>query len=821
MNKYLKYFLKGITIILGVLFILYLVVFIYVSAHKKSIINQVTEEVGKKLNGNVSIGDVELSFFSTFPKVSVLLHKVVITDSLFAQHHHAFFTSDAIFAQLSISNLIKKENAINGFKIENAAIYLYTDTSGYTNEYLFKPKRDSATGKINSSEKNVLKSIILKNVQITIDDKTKGKLYDVAINNLNVKLSYMDSSLLISAKADLLIYSLAFNIMRGSFVKEKTFEGNFNLRFDKKLQQLQFDSIDVKIAKHPFNLSGRFDLQGPDPQFDLKIHTRNILYAFAKTLLTPKIAAALSIIDLDKEFDADAAISGPLKGGEPLIIANWKIKNSHLTTPFLDFDDATFTGFFTNEVVKGSPLLDPNSKININHFSAKWNGLPVTSNNIEILNLYQPLLTGDLQSNFPLTTLNDILGSNTIELKSGNGAINLTYKGVLERNNNINPFVNGVVTFSNGAILYAPRNVEMENVNGKLVLKNSDVFVENLQCVVLNNKIVMNGHANNLLTLMNTKPNKANIDWNIYSPSLDLSVFTYLLKSRKKVASNNTNKRKLSKIAGKIDAVLDQGIININLKADKLQYKKFEATNAVANVSLLQDRYIINNVSMRQGSGSLYMNGSLVNRKSNFHQATINATLTGVDVNKIFSAFNNFGQNGIGAQNIEGKLSAKVNASFGLNDDGKAYPTSVASTVDFSLKNGSLINFEPIKKLQNFLFKNRNFENIKFAELKDRLDISNQEIKINRMEIESSVLSFFVEGIYSMKGNTDISIQVPLSNLKKRGGEYKPENTGVDKKTGASLFLRGRPGPDGNIQFKADLFNKFGKEKRKENEKVN
>ena len=801
---------------MGVLLVLYLALFTYVSTHKKAIIKQVTEEVGKELNGNVSIGDVDLSFFSTFPNISVFLHKVVITDSLFAQHHHAFFTGDRVFVKLSISKLIKKESAINGFKIENAAIYLYTDSTGYTNGYLFKQKKESTSGKIKSAENNILKSIILKNVQFTINDKKNGKLHDIAIKNLNLKLNDLDSALLISAKADLLIHNLAFKVGTGSFVQEKTFEGNFHLRIDKKLQQLQFDSIDIKIAKHPFNLSGRFDLEGPDPQMELKIHTRDILYSFAKTLLTPKIDKALSIVDIDKELDANVIITGPLKRGEPLIIANWKVKNSHLTNPFFDFDEATFSGYFTNEVIKGAARGDKNSKINLNHFSAKWNGLTVTSNNIEILNLYQPLLTCDFQSNFPLATINNLLGSNNIKLRSGNGAINLTYKGPLEKIDNTNSFVNGVITFSNGNVLYAPRNVEMKNINGRLIIKNSDVLVENLQCVVLNNKLVMDGRANNLITLMNTEPNKVNIEWNIYSPSLNLSPFTYLLKTRKTISDYTSGKRKLSKIAGKIDAALDQGSINVNLKADKLQYKKFEATDAVANISLLQDRYILNKVSMKQGGGSIDISGSLVNRKSNFHEAIIDATLTDVDVNKIFSAFNNFGQTGIEAPNIEGKLSAKVKASLGLDDNGIVYPTSIASTVDFSLINGALINFEPIKKLQNLLFKNRDFENIKFAELKDRLDIYNQEIKINRMEIESSVLSIFVEGIYSMKGNTDISIQVPLSNLKKRDGNYKPKNTGINKDPGTSLYFRGRTGSDGNVQFKADLFNKFGKEKRKE-----
>ncbi|MEP6627780.1 MAG: hypothetical protein ABJA32_07345, partial [Ginsengibacter sp.] len=175
MKKLLKYFFKGIALLAGLLFILYIALFIYVSIHKKSIIKQVTDEIGKKIDGTVSIGDVDLSFFSTFPNASVLLKKVTITDSLFVKHHHTFFRGDEIFATLSIGQILKKKFPVNGFKILNAAVYLYTDSTGYTNKYLFKSKRDSASGDKQSSESNELQSIVLKSVNVVIDDRDKGK----------------------------------------------------------------------------------------------------------------------------------------------------------------------------------------------------------------------------------------------------------------------------------------------------------------------------------------------------------------------------------------------------------------------------------------------------------------------------------------------------------------------------------------------------------------------------------------------------------------------------------------------------------------------
>lgn len=814
MKKIGKVIWKSFKILLVFLLILYVVLFTYISLNKKSIINQVTDEISKKINGKASIGNIELSFFRNFPTISVKLENISVTDSMYAQHKHVFFSAEKVFVRLSIVKLLKKQSPLNGVTIEKGVLYLYTDTSGYSNTYLLKQKKDS-TLTVNTNDKNELRSIILKKVSFIIDDRKKEKLHNLFVNDLDIKIPDNDNtSILFNTDADIIIHSLAFNLPKGSFVKEKRFTGDFTFRFDKQLNQLQFDSIDIKLSDHSYNLTGRFDLAGDLPQFSLRAHTRNILYNEGKSLVTEKIANSLSMVELDKPLDVDASLSGPLKSGEPLIFVNWKVKGTQLKTPFLDFENASFGGYFTNEVVKGLQRFDPNSIISLDNFSADWHDMPIVSKNIEILNLSEPVLTCDLSSEFPLEKLNSLINSDVLQLTSGNGYVNIDYKGPLERNSNTNSLINGAVSFKNGTVLYAPRDVEMKNVNGQLAFKNSDVFVENLQCNVLNNKIVMQGQAKNLLTLINTEPGKASINWNISSPSLNLGSFIYLLKSEKKKAANPKRKNTLTLAASKIDDVLEKASVHVKLNAANLYYKKFIAGNVNADITLLEDKYIINNVSMVHGGGNINLDGSILKQRTNYLQSVFNATLNNVDVKKVFAAFDNFGQDGITDQNLEGKLTAKINASLGLDENGKVLPAGVEAVVDFSLKDGALNNYDPIKKMQNILFKNRDFENIRFAELKDRLEIHEREIKINRMEIQSTVLSFFVEGTYSMKENTDISIQVPLNNLKKRGVDYNPENIGTDKKGGKSIYLRGRPGSDGKVNFKIDLFNKYKKEKK-------
>jgi hypothetical protein len=83
------------------------------------------------------------------------------------------------------------------------------------------------------------------------------------------------------------------------------------------------------------------------------------------------------------------------------------------------------------------------------------------------------------------------------------------------------------------------------------------------------------------------------------------------------------------------------------------------------------------------------------------------------------------------------------------------------------------------------------------------------------MEIQSTVLTMFIEGTYDMKAGPDMSILVPLSNLKKRGSDYELVNKGTDSKKGLSVHLRARYGDDGKVKISWDPFKKALKNKDK------
>ena len=163
-------------------------------------------------------------------------------------------------------------------------------------------------------------------------------------------------------------------------------------------------------------------------------------------------------------------------------------------------------------------------------------------------------------------------------------------------------------------------------------------------------------------------------------------------------------------------------------------------------------------------------------------------------------------------------MSADITLQGGVTTKAQLITDQMKGFVKFNLENGQLVDFEPVEKISQTVFKNRNFSEIQFAELHDLLEINGENITINRMEIHSTVLTMFVEGIYNLKTGPDLSIQVPLSNLKANKDSVMV-NKGIFSKTGVSARLRAKRGDDGKIKIIWDPFNKAGKKLKAQNSK--
>jgi hypothetical protein len=811
MQKLKKLSLWFLGIVLGLVLLIILIANIYFYTNKKSILQSINAQLSKSIAGDVAIADVNLSFFKNFPLLTLRLDNVCVKDSLFKSHHLPLLSARQLFVRLSWSSLFTKKIVVDKIRLEHASINVFTQANGYTNSYLLNKKNSqpvdtSATAK----QPFNLHEIELNDVTINLQDAVKQKQYGFAVKHVTIGFNRLDSIMTAHIDANVLIKGLGFNLSNGSFAVNHVFEGKFDVQFNEKNPELSFKNIPVLLSKQPFVFTGKFTF-AKEPTFNLQIQSKQIEYNFARSLVTPKIAKAVLTVSVEKPFDIEGSIGGSLNSGDPLVNIKWVVKNNIVHNAFIDFTNCSFNGTYTNEVVKNLPKKDPNSKVVATNFMGTWEGFVFTAPNIEINNLTTPNLVCNLTSQADVSTFNNLLETDAIVAQSGKASLYLNYKGPLENHNTTNTDITGKVSLRNASLLYTPKNVVLANCNGDIVFNENDLAVNNLNCDVEGNHIVMQGSATNVLKLVNNAADKINLQWSIYTPSLNLLPLKRLFTTNNPI-KKITKKKSTSLKASQINNVLTNSNVTLQFKAAKLQYQKFEATNVKATVLLLENKWLFNNTGLQHAGGNMQANGSLTTVSTNNIRASVILAMQNMDVKKVMNSFNNFGLNGITSNNLSGKFYTNIVANAMLNNELEPYSKTIEAKVFFSLKNGTLINYEPLKAIQKIAFKKRDFTNIAFAELKDTVTVKNEMITINRMEIASSALRMYVTGLYDINGKaTDLSFQIPLSNLKKQDSAYIPTNNGTHKDGGASIFIRARPNDNGELKFRYDLFKRFRK----------
>jgi hypothetical protein len=790
---------------------------IYVELNKAKILGQARAAVKDRVQGDVRIGALDISFFRDFPSITVRLSDVSLRDSAWQQHHHDLLkATDVYFSGNVWKSLFTWRVQLGKITVEHAQIYLYTDSTGYSNTYLLRSRRP---GNASASGKPDLPDISLNDVRWVMERQDKHKLFDLDIHRLSCTITRDDRQLHISVDhSDIAVNNFAFNTEKGSFIKGKTLSGNFAVDYNTTSKIIQLKGTTVQIDGHPFVFTGRlFPTVAPDP-FILTIETAGINFKQASALLTPNLQQKLDQYDIDKPVDIHVQLdAGAADDPEPQIQVKLNLDKGSVQTPTGRFTDVSFKGSFLNEWIHGQKRGDENSVIRLLAFSGQLQGLPLQCDSIVIVDLKFPRMTCDLHSRFDLEQLNEVTGSQTLQFTNGSGTMDLLYKGPLSENDTAGTVVNGHLDIDSAALVYLPYQFKLSNGKGRLLFKDQDLVVEQINLHAGSSRVTVKGIARNLVALLDRNAENVSMDWSLSTPSLDLEDLLPLAGRVSPSQEKRGDHSLLGAPFSRIDRLLKEGAIKVAIDAADLHFRKFSGAHARADLVFDNHAIQLSRLVVEQGGGSLELKASLDRQGAGeASPLRLESHLDHVDLPRLFTAFNDFGQEAIKAKNLRGNLTADIRMTGALSGKAKVIPNSLRGTVNFTIRNGQLVDFEPIEKVQASVLKHRDLSEIRFAELQDRLEVDSTTLTIHRMEINSTAFTLFAEGTYDLKTGADMSLQVPFSNLSKdRNQDIPPESRGNEGSAGPGIRLRARTGEDGKLKISWDPFKKALKNVRK------
>jgi len=785
---------------------------IYVQNNKADIIARVKQEFGRRVSGELTIGDIDLSVWTNFPNIAVKVKNVAVKDSLY---HQPMLKAAEISCAINLFQLASPKPDIARITVTGALFHLFVDSAGYNNDYLLKPKKKAAdNGKVEPArEPIVIHHLDLEDFTFISEDKQKNKRFGVNVRTANATIKRKDSVLLIGLNEDCLLDGLGFNLDKGVYVGHTVVKGKWQLQFDKSAKVLMISESPAKINGDDFRIAAEFHFGGDSSYFKLHAKTEKILFKDARALLTEKIQAKLKFVDVATPMQVDAKLTGALAhGGDPFVHVECKAENSILVTPVTTFTDCNFTGIFDNRINAGVEPGDPNSVVYFQQFTGKWNNLPLQGDSIRIDNLSEAMLTFHFNTACNFNQLDDALNLQNISFDDGNAKLDLRYHGPLLTDASIFAGINGALHIENGKLTYVPHNLQFVNCNGDLAFSKNSILIKKVTCDYKSNHFELTG-SGGLRRISGQDDGNASIVCNLFCPSFNMADFkTVFAKTNTRTV--NPKKKSMGNAFTGIDNILEKGDIRFNINAKQVVLHNFTAQNATVSLLLQPNDWHIQKAALNFGGGSFMVAATLHRTGKNF-LVTTHCDIKDADVRKAFYAFDNFGQDGILYSNLRGILNTNAGITMQIDDKGSITPGTMQGKVDFSIRNGALINYTPVLAIQDYALKNRDLNNIEFAEIKNNLTVNGNQVVIPRMEIASTAMRLYVEGVYGVMNAepTDISIQVPLSNLNSKSLDKKPGNKGVDAKVGPSVYLRAKSKPDGKIKVGLDLFRKFRKGK--------
>lgn len=760
--------------------------------YQDALIRKLKEYFDEQLNGTLTVGSYGVrlqrdSDGSWLPGLFVHLRDVHLRDATYPHHGVELLGAREMHVKVGFWGAFGPDIRLYHILLSDATLDAFIAPGGQTNFGLSKPRygqtKLQSEGGLPTDFLKYLHLTRLRNVRVQFRDLRKQKWFAVTFRDTRLELNDEGQGHAIRLDGPVFFKGLAFNAWQGPYLGDQQAILHLRTHFSKENRRLTVRPSTLTTRTDQVRISGQFDFPKNEvPRLALRFQARNLPLKRGLDLITPhlrnniaKFGAFPVVKTLDVRVNGKA---GP--GAPPAVNVAFDLDTFRFKTKFGLLTDLTTQGTFTNRFDPKQPTLDANSRVTFNNVRGKWEDLVPMSGVFWVHDLLRPVGDLTLHAYSPLVAFNDAINSPTYDFEGGNATADVRFHGDMTdvydpRTGRLLGKLTGTVRVENGVFHYLPRRVRLSKIGGTVHFNERDAWINDFQATANGSPLHVNGLLRQVGPFLLTNRQKVHAEAQIFSDDFEINT------SRYEATVARPRRRNRHHLAQAIDRVVNQIEARLKLDLKKFRYEEFGASNLRGQFVMNSAQLRINHLDMGVFGGTLRMRGR-VDYLDEF-PSTLRAwcRIDNADVGGVFRAFDNFDQTTLTDKNLRGKWTSEGSFVSDLNRDYKLMHRTMRGDLRIRLTNGALIGFEPLKRLQKFAFKRRNFDHVRFATIANRFRLRGQDIRIDQMEIESSVVTLFVQGLYSFQDRTNLRIQVPLMNLRRRDSTYRltrhdPEN---------------------------------------------
>lgn len=745
-------------------------------------------EINKRLNAKISLKSHELSFISQFPQISFNLNEPIIFDAIKGSQD-TFIVAKRIDLTFNLKSLLKRKIKVSELSIYDARIKIKTDKDGISNFNIIKSDNDTTS---NQSINFNLEKVLLSNVKISYINQQIEQNHLLLANNAEALLTLDEKQLNIFLNGSMHLDHIG--IKKLNYLKDKNIKLNAGLHYFFENKKLEIIPSDITVENAKFKLKGTYVSKNPDA-IDFSFNSEEGDIQTLISILPQNFTQEFN----NYESKGKVSFKGKIKGNisqsqDPKMEFDFAVKNASIFHPETkrSLKKVNLSGSYIGQ--------GEVSKLVIGSLDA-FVGKDHLTGAIRLDNLKDPYLNMDLKGSLNVPSLVEFLPPIGLKKPKGKATVNLHFKGPLNAINNGGHFIaEGSMKLEDFSVELGENRPQVKDFNASVSFNNYDLNLEEVTGKIGKSDIHLQGKFINFLPYLFGDNQKLNIETSFQSKHLDLDEL--LKSSDEETKGENHYYFSISKNLN----------LKLDLKIDELKLRRLVDKDIGKNLSgtiEIKDQYIVyQNINFDVAGGQVSTSGN-INAKNPAEIKVKNwGNLNNIDVGKAIYLFEDFSQDFLTHDNLEGALSAKIISELSFDSNLVLNLPKLITDIEMKVINGSLKDFGPMTSMRYYM-KNKNMlkylrdDNLKlvaFDTLQNTIKIADEKVIIPKMKIHSSAHDFTIIGTHSFTNYLDYSISFPLINYQRK---ERLENEGVyfDEHTGKFDIYLKVVGPAANYEI--------------------
>jgi uncharacterized protein involved in outer membrane biogenesis len=795
----MKLFKGLIFTILIFIFVIAAILLVIGATYENEVKNFMIKELNSNLKAKVIVDskNIHFSLFKDFPFASLSFKNVIMLEAPISngksdkreseknQKQDTLCSIDNISLQFNILDVIRKKYSVKKISADNGKLKLRKGADGSRNWDVWKQNGDTTSTPNESAF--MLEKFKLENISLNYFDFKNQTNISCIVHTGAMEGEFTSEKYELSIKGDLLVNH--FSIDSANYLDNKPLDFDLKLKVDNEKNQYEFSNAQFSVSDLKILVRGKYISNLTSDYIDISLKGKDMDVQSVLSLLPEKYHNEISDYDSEGEFYFNSHIYGKKDDSHsPEVTADFGITKATITqlSSAITLKDVHAIGNYSTSKASSKYSL------NLKTFSATLAHGEIAGS-IRIDNFASPYVNASLHVNLLLEDVRRLLKVDTIwnySIASLAGSVRagMQYKGKLNKSGKYskldfeNMVLSGDMALENAGLKIKNSTLSFDNINASFGLHDNSVTVNSFNGKTSRSDFYLKGVLKNILAYSFSDDADLNVDAIFQSNNFNLDEF---LLNQEQSSKRDT-----------VYNIHFSPRMNFVLSSDigHLSFRKFEANNIRGVFQLRNQKLIADPFSFLTMDGSITASGMIDGTKDNSLLVTCNASLKKLNISKLFSAFEDFGQNTMTHHNLKGVGTAEIQFASVWKSNLTVDLNRIYMRTNLIIEKGELIKFEPIKALSKYIAMSE-LEDIKFPSMQNQIEIKDQKIFIPKMYIQSSALDLTLSGTHTFKNDIDYHVQILMSDiLFQKARKAKKENNefGVveeDKSGKTSLFL--------------------------------